>query len=335
MNARENFLAVMHHRVPEWVPVYSRPVRWNVGFLDEFEKGPAGGGTDGFGVRWNCDDSGPVPATDSFQVTDITAWRAQTHFPDLDAIDWAAKAARELEGADRENCVVEYSMGNGPFERMLAILGFEALTYAFYEEPEACHDYLAAWLQYKLHHIDLVAEHYRPDMISVFDDVAYEYGLFLSLDTYREFISPIHAACNERIRSYGILPIQHCCGKAEVLVEDFIAEGAVAWSSVQPTNDIAGILQKYGDRLSIIGGYDTNGLPSQLAATEEMRRAEVRRAMDAYAPYGSFMISNLIVSGVTPADARERNRQLADEAARYGRTFYQNHPILRGEGTAQ
>ena len=323
MNPRENFLAVMAHKKPEWVPVYSKPVRWNVGFLDEFEKGPAGGGKDGFGVDWLWDDVGPVPSTARFQLTDITKWREQTHFPDLDSINWEEKAARELEGADRENCVVEYSMGNGPYERLLALMGLEEISCAFYEAPEAVADYLDAWAQYKLHHIELVAKHYRPDFISIFDDVAYENGLFVTKEIYRTLFSPIHKRLNDAIKAHGIQPIRHCCGKAEPLVEDFIREGAVAWSSVQPNNDIVSILQKYGDRLTIIGGFDGNGAPARPDATEEMRRAEVRRAMDTYAPYGSYMICNLIVSGPTPEDSKRMTFEVVDEALKYGKTFYQ------------
>lgn len=323
MTPKENYLAVMAHRKPEWVPVYSKPVRWNVGLMDPFEKGPAGGGLDGFGVVWKDDGFGACPSTDTYVVTDITKWREQTFFPDLDTIDWAAKAEKELSGANRETCVIEYCMGNGPFERMLALMGLEELTYAFYDEPEACKDYLDAWTAYKIKHIDLVAEYYQPDFISIFDDVAFETGMFLSPALYREFISPVHKRCNDVILAHGIQPIQHCCGKAELLVEDFIAEGAVAWSSVQPVNDIVGILQKYGHQLTIIGGFDTNGLPARMDSTEEMRRAEVRRVLDTYAPYGSFMISNLIVSGKTPEETRRMSAQCMDEAVNYGKTIYQ------------
>ena len=325
MTPRENYMAAIAHQIPEWVPVYARPVRWNVGITDPFEKGPAGGGMDGFGVLWKDDGFGSCPSSEFYAVTDITRWREQTTFPDLDSIDWAAKAQKELDGADRSNCIVEYCMGNGPYERMLALMGLEALTCAFYEEPEACKDYLDAWADYKIHHIDLVATHYKPDFISIFDDVAYETGMFVSPTLYREFISPIHKRCNDAIRSHGILPVQHCCGKAEYLVEDFIAEGAVAWSSVQPVNDIVGILQKYGDRLTIIGGFDTNGPPARMDATEEMRRAEVRRVLDTYAPYGSFIISNLRVTGSTPEETRRMSAQCMDEALTYGRSFYQTH----------
>lgn len=101
-----------------------------------------------------------------------------------------------------------------------------------------------------------------------------------------------------------------------------LTEGAVAWSPVQPINDIEGILKIYGKQITIVGGYNTNGAPSRLDATEEERRAEVRRVMDKYAPYGSFIISNLIVQGHTPEESRTHSMQLVDEARKYGKIVY-------------
>ena len=54
----------------------------------------------------------------------------------------------------------------------------------------------------------------------------------------------------------------------------------------------------------------------------EGREAEIRRCIDTYAPYGSYMLSNLIVQGETPEAGREASRQLVDEALKYGRDFY-------------
>lgn len=51
MNLKENYLTAMHHGIPEHVPLYSKPVRHNIGLGDVFEKGPVGGGLDGFGQR--------------------------------------------------------------------------------------------------------------------------------------------------------------------------------------------------------------------------------------------------------------------------------------------
>jgi len=326
MFSKEDYLKAMAHQIPESVPLYGKPVRYNVGLNEPFERGPAGGGKDGFGVVWEpTDDGGAVPSTASFVLTDVTKWREQVTFPDLDLYDWAAKAEKDLAGADREKQVVEYCMANGPFERFMALTGYENLIYSFYDEPEACHEYLDAYVDYKIKHIKIAAKYYNPEFIAIFDDVAYEKGPFLTLDTYREFIKPCHIRLNNAIRECGIQPINHCCGRAEALVEDFIEEGAVAWTSVQPSNDIAGMLRKYHDRYTFIGGFDSQGAPASLTATEEERRAEARRVIDTYAPYGSFLFYGHLLSGPTPEKTREYIMQVTDEVAKYGKDFYKRN----------
>ena len=323
MTLKENYLTALNHGIPESVPVYSKPVRFNVGLMDPFEKGPAGGGRDGFGVIWEHLPEGATPSSD-YVLTDITKWKEQVTFPDLDAIDWAAKAEKELEGLNREEQLLEYCMGNGTFERFLDLIGYEKMIFSLMDEPQACHDLLDAHTEYRIKFINLVAEYYKPDIIVIYDDVAYKTAPFLSPDIYREFIKPQHKRVNDAIKAAGAIPINHCCGKAEIHIEDFIDEGAIAWSSCQPQNDIVSLLKKYGDRYSFIGGFDTHGEAASVHATEEQRRAEVRRAMDTYAPYGSYILGNHIVVGLTKEKTFEYCGQILDEARSYGKDFYKN-----------
>lgn len=139
---------------------------------------------------------------------------------------------------------MEYCMGNGPFERFLDLMGIEELIYALMDEPEHCHDFLKAFLDYRVEYIEIVGRYYKPNFVVTFDDVAYAKGMFLNRDYYQEFIKPIHKSINDAIYEIGAEPIQHCCGMCQSLIEDYIEEGAVAWSSVDPANDIVGLLKK-------------------------------------------------------------------------------------------
>jgi hypothetical protein len=65
--------------------------------------------------------------------------------------------------------------------------------------------------------------------------------------------------------------------------------GYVAWTSVQPTNDIPSVLTKYGDKLALIGGYNTNGRPGSPDATDDDVRAEVRRCFEEYGKYNGYV----------------------------------------------
>ncbi len=69
---------------------------------------------------------------------------------------------------------------------------------------------------------------------------------------------------------------------------DFTQEGSIAWTAAQPMNDIVGIIDKYGDKLTVIGGYDTNGAPGRPDVTDEEIEKEVKRVLDTYSGKGSF-----------------------------------------------
>ena len=321
MTPKEDFLAAMRHRKPESVPIYGPPVRYLIGNLDWFESPPEGG-LDGFGVQWTPTTIGPM-RTGDYILTDITRWREQVTIPDMDQIDWAAKAKADLANYKPEENVMLYSLLNGPFQRMLDLMNLNELTYAFYDEPNACHDFLDAYLEYRLKELDYIGQYYHPEFVALCDNVAFASGIFIAPDCYRTFIKPIHISINKKIRAIGAVPINHCCGKAEIFIEDFLEEGAQAWSSCQPCNDIATLIQRYHKDYTFIGGFDTNGPPSLPSASEAERRAEVHRVIDSYAGYGSFVFGNhAMVKGDTPEQGRLHRQQITEEVLSYGKNYY-------------
>lgn len=139
MNVRENYFAALAHKQTEFLPIYEAIHLKQIGFMDPFEKGGPTGGIDGFGVEWVPTDSADgavVPTHKKIIMEDILDWKEVVHFPDLDAIDWEAKAARDLEGFDRykEDRVFEYGMGNGHFERLCDLMGIANALCAMIEE---------------------------------------------------------------------------------------------------------------------------------------------------------------------------------------------------------
>ena len=323
MNPRENFLAALLHQPHDWTPSFiadcavagfgAFPGPW-------IDRGPLGGGYDGFGVRWITPASGSgaaIPAPNEFVLKDVTKWKEVVKFPNLNDFDWATDAAQRLGQADRTMQVVDFGLGNGPFERMASLMGFENTLLAFAEEPEASAELLSAITDYKLGFIERVAKYYQPDMITNYDDIANERSPFMSRQTYRELIKPCHARMYKAIRELGIIPVQHTCGKCDLFIEDFIEIGVQCWTSVQPTNDIEGMLQKYGNRISIMGGYNTNGIPGQ---TTDMSVIfdEVHRCIDTYGKYSSFIFFGvMIANSLNPEDQLKLLIPLTQESAVY------------------
>ncbi|KAF5067342.1 hypothetical protein DSECCO2_254180 [anaerobic digester metagenome] len=150
----------------------------------------------------------------------------------------------------------------------------------------------------------------------------------MSPATYRKLIKPHHKRLNDAVKELGMIPIQHTCGLCESLIEDIIETGAAAWSSVQPVNDIVGLLEKYGDRIALIGGYDANGAPGHLDATTEERLADVHRCLDTYGKYQSYIVFPfVIVDSLDPNDMLALMGPMLGEAVRYSHELGRTHAV--------
>lgn len=299
MDERENYLAYLHHEKTDWIPHIMDCALFCGGDAETFENGPAGGGPDGFGVKWVATHSASgqaVPEAGHIVLKDITAWEDVVRFPDLDAFDWQGLADAQLAGYTGGK-VVEYHAWNSQFLRLTHLMGFENALCALYEEPEACYALMEAITDYKIRLIERVHDYFHPDSFVNYDDVATVRGLFMSPATYRELIKPHHKRMNDAAAAYGMIPQQHCCGKCEDIVPDFIDEGSAAWQSAQPDNDLAAIIRMYGDRFGVTGGYDTQGRPGTASATMEDIRSEVDRCLREYGRFGkSYCFMGLLLN---------------------------------------
>lgn len=320
LTQRENYLRVLRHQTPEYTPVFFTATcscGFGAGIGPWFEKGPAGGGYDGFGVRWGVTDTGggmPTPAPGSAILDDVNDWESKVKFPDLEAFDWAGTARRELKNFDPEQNVVDYGCGNGIFERLLALQGStNALcTMADEEAEEAVTALFSALTDYKIKIAEKARQYYRAEVFTNYDDIASASNLFFSPETYRRLVKPHHKRLNEAVLDLGMIPIYHCCGRAEMLAEDFIETRAAAWTSVQPCNDIPAVCARYGGRLAVMGGLDVKGV------TEEDIRREARRCMDAYGKYDCYVLFGpVLVDSSDPARLGAAMAPLIDEAMKH------------------
>lgn len=326
MTKKENIFATLYGKEHEWVPNFMSEVAYAGATSETFDNGPIEGGFDGFGVLWKPSNSAAgaaCPMTSKPVLDDICRWREVVKFPDLESFDWAGMAARQLAGVNRADTPIEYQSWNAQFLRMTHLMGFENALCSMYEEPDECYALMDAITDYKIQIVKKAAHYFKPDFFTSLDDVATERGLFMSPELYRELIKPLHKKLNDTVKEYGMLPIIHCCGKCEEIIGDFIDEGAVAWSSAQPINDIVGIQKNYGNKIAIIGGYDSNGKPGRPEASEEAVRAEVRRCIDTYAPAGNYIMMGFrLVNSSNISDFFEALGPINDECARYGLNYY-------------
>ena len=299
LSPKENYLAVLNHEKPDFVPDIALDAIMVGGAFETFENGPLGGGVDDFGLEWVCTASAngqATPAPGCIPVPDVTEWKKYLKIPDLGKVNWEEFAAMSFVNQDRDHKAVIYGTWNSIFLRFSHLLGFEEALIAMYEEPEACMEMMQAIADYKCDLIEQIGKYFKPDIITHYDDVCTERGPFMPPEMYRQMIKPMHKQMNDAIKSVGALPSQHCCGYTQELIPDYIDEGAVSWEAAQPSNDIVRIQREYGDKITVVGGYDTQGLPGRPDVTDEEIDAEVKRMLDAYASGGSFASMAFLLS---------------------------------------
>jgi uroporphyrinogen-III decarboxylase len=145
--------------------------------------------------------------------------------------------------------------------------------------------------------------------------------MFMSPETYRQLLVPLHTRIVKECKELDIIPIQHTCGKADLIVQEMIDEGNHGWNAVQSTNDIETIIEKHGDEFVIIGGYNTTGAPGLEDVSEEDARAETRRCLETYAKYGKGYVFSGFVMMSGGADANPflspANMAITDEFMKF------------------
>jgi Uroporphyrinogen-III decarboxylase len=325
MTEKENALLAIHHIKPKWVPNFYDAYYPFASSLINNQGERGRGGLDMFGVNWLVTpDTGyeAIPSPFDHILDDITKWKDIIKFPDLDNMDWAAAAKKDLEGYDRDSKLLcLYSM-EGNFNRLESFLGVEDAMVAMYLEPEAVMELLNAYTEFKIRQIEKYAKYYKPDIYVNGDDVASSDGLFFSPDLYREMFKPFETRLAQAAIAHGMIVEHHVCGKVDEIIPDIIETGASIWQTAQKMNDLSEIKRKYGDKLCIHGGWDSTGRCSMDDASEEEIRAEVRRCIDTYAEDGNYMLFPIIIGDPVNSNLQQRRSWCADECKKYGKKFY-------------
>lgn len=324
MNRRENLLALLNHEPHDHVPNFGMDCAWAGCDKETFENGSADNPYDGFGVKWESTASAlgaGTPDGSHIVLDDVCDWEDKVTFPDLDAYDWAAAAEEQLAGFDPVNQILEYACYNGPFLRLMHLMGFQEGLLSMLEEPEATEALLTAITDYRIRSLDYIQEYFHPDTVMMLDDFATKLNMFISVDTYDELIKPQHTRFFAAVKERGMIPNMHVCGKPELVVPGFVDEGIAAWEICQPENDLVGLAEQVGDRLAFIGGFDMQGPLITQGCTEEELRQNVRDTIDAYAPAGNYGFLGMAM--VTDLDKLMwYGGIIGDEAARYGENYY-------------
>lgn len=319
MTEKENVQMIFDHKMPMWLPRFEKC--FSPYFPSVINERPAvWEGYDWFGTHWIPDQyTGglTVPEAGQVIIKDIENWKNELVIPDLDAIDWESekKAFDEHSNPDMMSMII---MEMGIFERFQQLLGFENSLCAFYENPVETEEILEALTQFKLALADKIITYIKPDVIMYMDDLGTQRGPLMSPAVWEEFVMEKDKRIFKAIQEKGVKVIYHVCGKIDTFFDKIVEMGAEGYHSVQPSNDTKMLKEKYGDKIILVGGIDNQGVTNQPNATEEQIRAEVRRAIDAFAPGGGYICGDTDGVCVVPSALEI----IVDEYEKYGRNYY-------------
>lgn len=172
--------------------------------------------------------------------------------------------------------------GNGVFELVQDVVGYEQLCLISYDDPDLCRDLFQAvgdmmlkiWDEFLRRFGDIYA-------VSRFgDDLGYKSSTLLSPNDIRTHIIPQYQHIISVIHSYGKPFLYHSCGKNFAVMDDII-EVAKIDAKHSNEDDIAPFsewVDRYGDRIGNFGGVDMN----HLCFKSEPEIAEIVRDVMSY-----------------------------------------------------
>lgn len=319
---KENYLKVIRGEEPDWVPLYFDACDWVfTGFMLDYVNKERK--FDIFNVEWEINDAGKMPKPDRKLLEDVTKWREFVNFPDTSKIDWEQMAAEAL-CMHNPNKAMGYrtdGCGGNFFIPLMNMMGFEEGLCALLEEPEAVDglfDAVTVLTEEAMRHLIPI---YKPDVVIIDDDMAAATNLFISTETFRNRFRPFYQRLIDVAKEFG-LPVElHMCGCCEKIIPDFVEMGVNIWQPAQVMNDLKGIKARYGNRLVLNGGWDSQGKAGMPGASEEVVRQSARTAIDNFAVGGGYVFWDLSPVGNSD-DMLRKIAWVEDEARKYGRQYY-------------
>ena len=340
ITAKENYLMMARGEKPYWVPYYSMfgiPFKGECAFKSlrtEFYEQTMfqPGGKDLWGVEYvaSAEAGGAtMPDTTKILLHDIADWRKVIKFPKMiEVSDWREQARKDTEalGIDRnETAIMAAGPGNGFFQTLVALMGFEGGLMALYTDPDECKELFGAMLEETiLPAIDIIFDYYDFDLFGMADDTCAKTTPFFSPEIYEDVFLPAYSAVSKRAVERGIPVDFHNCGRMDEFMPFMEKFGVKYTNPAQETNDVAALAKEYKGRMVLCGGWDWDShMPADYPNyDEEMLREGVRHSIDAYSKEGNYVFAGGVQGAIGDETAMKISAIVKDEAHTYGKKVY-------------
>jgi uroporphyrinogen decarboxylase len=153
------------------------------------------------------------------------------------------------------------------------MLTFEGLAYACYDYPDMVEDMVDTACQMVEHTLDQLLPNFTFDYASGWEDICFNHGPIVSLDFFRDVVTPRYKRINKKLKEYGIdIWYTDCDGDVRPILP-YLLDGGINCLFPYEVNSCAHpgeLLDQYDGQLRIMGGVD------------KMRLGEGREAIGDY-----------------------------------------------------
>jgi hypothetical protein len=249
-------------------------------------------GYDWFGVHWSEDPDMPMmlvaTAGQKPILEDICDWPSVIKWPDLSAIDWAACAKKDVPAKDPTKILCAM-MVSGPFERLHDLMGFENALCALITDPEDCGAFFSRLCDFKIQQLEYLKKYYDVDMVHFQDDWGNQKDLFFDPVFWRQHIKPHVQRVIDAAHRLDIYFDMHSCGRIDRIADEIVAMGVDVLDPVQPVNDMAGWISRFGRNVIFMGALNAQEVIDLPSASDEDIRREVEAKIDLFAKTGYYI----------------------------------------------
>ena len=257
---KENFLRMARKEKPLWVPNVSAEFN-NIQPMCMLDaEARCHGGMDWFGIEWEYEprSNAAMVKPGTRRLSDITNWREELVWPDLQAIDWKKNYEEVYAPVMEPDRPTNFAIVNGCFERLGDLTSFaDCLVYLIEEEEEVN----ALFEKFTDMHIELMKiakEVYGADLITFHDDMGTQRSTFMSPNMFHEIMLPHYKRMNQAAHDMGLYVNYHSCGCVGTLIPYYIEAGFDFWEGQDNCNNKKELLDKYGDQLGQLSVYTPN-----------------------------------------------------------------------------
>ncbi len=267
MTAKQNLLRTITHNYPDHVPYFGEGC---IQFIDYKGGMPPEEGLDIWGVRWQKteEDLRSYPAEHPIKtVIELLSYP----FPDphqgglFDEVkDGTAKAKRLVIGRHI----------TALFERYWSLCGMDNALIWMLSNPEKVSLFfhsLADWqIEIAKRYISFGVEAGR-----ISDDYGSQCDLLMSPELWRSIIRPELSRIVNCYKKAGCLVFLHSCGNIMRIMEDLVEMGIDVFNIQTSANDLIEIKIKYGSKITLMGGLDTQNVMTR-GTPDTVRHAAIR-----------------------------------------------------------